>query len=1345
MRAGLVGCALLALAPPLAMGATPPNGTIRENSPEVNYTGGPLGTSPQGTANNTCPQNPTTDIFNLTVDLPADFDARRPNDQLRFTLAGVPGADVILTLYSSTNAVLKSADNNGPTVGETIFLDAAAGTNTYKVAVCVFAGAAPQYAVKITLEEVEVDPPPPLPPDAPRFVTLVATGGLGNDAGEPSIGYNINSDRAMFIAGLQTLKVTPPEYSGLVDAANAPFPLACDAVWDDVSTDLTGTTTLDPILFTNQSLGKTGVNRTFVSQLTANNSAFAFTDDDGASWSPGQLGPSNGGVDHQTVSAGLYPATSPTFPVVPPGNPGYAVYYCSQSIVDAFCARSDNGGLTFNEGVPIGKATPLGCAAGDIGGLHGHVRISDEGVLAMPMKSCAGNVATIISTDAGQTFAARKVPGTSSTNTDPQLAWSKKGGPDNKVRGYMCFVDGDGKPKATVTRDNGQTWGLLSNLGSGHNIRHAVFAQSIAGDWDRAACAWLGTSTQGNPDADDFAGVWYAYVSYTFDAGQTWMTLELAPQDAVQSWGGICTGGINCMGDNRNLLDFNEITLDNKGRVWFGYADGCVSAACIANPTTTRQRATKATIERQIGGKSLYAAFDAQISTIPQPPCLLDAGASHNTPSTRDATGSYLRWKEPDDGGKPIVGYNVYRSTSVAGSYTLLGTVGPKITTFDDTTADAGVAAYFYKVTPLYVAGTDPVEALTSNLLRLTLGELPPTGPVVLHMHGNPTHNAGHPDEDLCTGEGAADVAACDGPFLSTSAQLGDGAPGHWDVPNPALDGTNPRSIYDPQWIWKLAAPAVLQSPMKLEWWASCGACTSGIADAAWNIRVYVDGALTVEKTELIATPAQPNVPSLLTLEIPLDAPLAPASELLVHIDPAFIDTQQNTHIYYDSTTPCTAEADPTIRCDSRITFGQEVVVDENVCVMPGLTVLTDESGDATGNQAAHDLQRLSVAEPYTGDGGPFLVYFNLKMGGLSSLPPSTTWNISFDDPADVMRGVRMRTDVNGAVFFESFTARTTGANDRRDGTIEQAGTVKAAHAASAYDPATGMVSIVVPAADIGVTSAGQQLGDFVVRITQLVATPAGSLLVYPDSGPNDLVRTGSFTTVSQAFCAPNAAPVATLAADVTEGEPPLEVTFTITGTDADSDPLATFSLDFGDGDELEDVSFDGSTTETHTYDAAGNFPARLTVKTADGRVSNVAERVITVIPANVAPEASAGDDLEVEEGTEVTLLGSATDDNGDLLTYEWTQTLGPAVAMNGASTDTLSFTAPDVPFDTSLVFLLKVTDGRGGEDTDTIVVRVLDIPGPKELGDNSVGGVPPLSLLALALLGLLGRGRRRS
>lgn len=87
-------------------------------------------------------------------------------------------------------------------------------------------------------------------------------------------------------------------------------------------------------------------------------------------------------------------------------------------------------------------------------------------------------------------------------------------------------------------------------------------------------------------------------------------------------------------------------------------------------------------------------------------------------------------------------------------------------------------------------------------------------------------------------------------------------------------------------------------------------------------------------------------------------------------------------------------------------------------------------------------------------------------------------------------------------------------------------------------------------------------------------------------------------------------------------------------------------------------------------------------------------------------PIVDAGPAQNVEGGATVTLAGTATDENGDELTYAWTQVSGTPVTLTGANTLTPSFTAPTVTVDTPLVFELTVNDGfQSASDRVTITV----------------------------------------
>jgi hypothetical protein len=465
-------------------------------------------------------------------------------------------------------------------------------------------------AVTLTATTRPTTPPPPPPsPGAPAFINYPAPENIppsvgsttsgAHGAGEPSIGVDWATGRAFIEAGNHTLRVT---FNDAVTPATA--------FWEDKRSPF-ARVSLDPILFTDDGhFG--GPNRTFSSQLNLVTSELSFTDDDGDTWLPTQGSGQPAGVDHQSVGGGPYAAPAPTH-LYP-----HAIYYCSQDIVTAFCSRSDDGGLTFGPGIPVyafatvnGVDRPI--APGTCGGLHGHVRVSPDGTAYVPNEHCFDANSTsrpgvAVSTDNGLSWVVRTVPdGLSiSPGTDPSVA----AGSNNTI--YFGYVNSDGHAKVATSADRGLHWSKSKDAGTPFGIQNTEFAEVIAGDDNRAAFAFLGTPTAGDTQSSDFLGVWHLYVSITYNGGHTWTTADATPSDPVQRGCIWNQGGSNPC---RNLLDFNDITVDKFGRVLVGYADGC-TGSCVTDPSQNASTGPAsaqdalATIARQTGGRGLFAAFD---------------------------------------------------------------------------------------------------------------------------------------------------------------------------------------------------------------------------------------------------------------------------------------------------------------------------------------------------------------------------------------------------------------------------------------------------------------------------------------------------------------------------------------------------------------------------------------------------------------------------------------------------------------------------------------------------------------------------------------------------------------
>lgn len=402
---------------------------------------------------------------------------------------------------------------------------------------------------------------------------FAAPAGMADVLGEPSIGVDGRNGLVMFQSGFRTFRVT--------------FQGQASASWEDV-TSPSALDAGDPVLWTDPDTG-----RSIESQEFFTCSAAAVTDDDGRTWRPSQGCGLGVFADHQSIAGGPFAAA----PAVP--HPLYpnAIYYCGQdggfTGGTAYCARSDDGGLTFGVGVPIYNKPPTDDAgtAGVCAPLHGKVRVGFDGSVYVPNKDCAGRTAVTVSTDNGQTWRVRAVPGSSSQReSDPAVGIGARG------TVYVAWEQGassavGSKAYVAVSSNRGQTWNSMTDLGARFGLKNVKFPQVVAGDDESAAVAFLGTSTPGDDQRgsrdprgrvrDVFGGVWNLYVAVTHDRGGSWQVLNATAADPVQR--GCIHMVVVHSSACRNLLDFNDIAVDGRGNVLVAFTDGCINQ-CVRRP-----------------------------------------------------------------------------------------------------------------------------------------------------------------------------------------------------------------------------------------------------------------------------------------------------------------------------------------------------------------------------------------------------------------------------------------------------------------------------------------------------------------------------------------------------------------------------------------------------------------------------------------------------------------------------------------------------------------------------------------------------------------------------------------
>lgn len=666
--------------------ATPAAGTVSPSSTTLAFTGGPFDFTNQTGVPYVPPAPPVSpvcaspaapcDDFALTVAIP-------PSDSTIYVLKvdlhfANLASDFDLYLIDPDGITVDAISADTAGVQESFSYQVPSGTTiNYKVRVVPFdvvtGAGGDTYSTAVTLTHAlpPIEPPDqPTVPGVPRFEIYPAPIGMGDDAGEPSIGSNWATGKSLFQSGLRTLRV------GWNDCSSP-----ADATWDDVSFVSTSTASLDPILFTDPA-----TNRTFSSQLTGACSASAFSDDDGATWTPSQGCGTPAGADHQTFGGGPF-APGPTdchTPLYP-----NAVCYCSQSNATSFCAMSCDGGLTFGPGVAAWTIA-------DCNAIHGHVKVAPDGTVYVPNKSCTGTGGVIVSLDNGATWTVHKVTGSTGPKAGFLVDPSVGIGSGGKV--YFGYQRADGHPWIAVSDDRGVNWHDNKEVGAEFGIKNSTFPVVVAGDNLRAAYAFLGTLSEGDyGDPPSFGGVWHLFIATTFDGGVTWTTVDATPHDPVQR-GSICNQGTTAcdhIPDDRNLLDFNDISMDKFGRVLVGFSDGCITPSCVSGQTGNDFTA-KATIARQSGGKRLLAQYDPS-PVEPDPPKAPKLSAVREAPGV-----VHLAWSKPDNGGAPVTSYKIYRGVT-SGGETLLNTT-PAKNSFDDLTASPSTA-YYYRIAAVNAVG----------------------------------------------------------------------------------------------------------------------------------------------------------------------------------------------------------------------------------------------------------------------------------------------------------------------------------------------------------------------------------------------------------------------------------------------------------------------------------------------------------------------------------------------------------------------------------------------------------------------------------------------------------------
>lgn len=222
---------------------------------------------------------------------------------------------------------------------------------------------------------------------------------------------------------------------------------------------------------------------------------------------------------------------------------------------------------------------------------------------------------------------------------------------------------------------------------------------------------------------------------------------------------------------------------------------------------------------------------------------------------------------------------------------------------------------------------------------------------------------------------------------------------------------------------------------------------------------------------------------------------------------------------------------------------------------------------------------------------------------------------------------------------------------------------------------------------------------------------PDGTALEFTCTVEDDLGATAS-DTVTINISNVNQAPTAVAGANQTVNEGQSVLLDATGSSDADGDSLNyTWNINGGPDVTLSDMDAAQPTFTAPDVTADG---AAITfgVIVDDGALETSDTVIINVSNVRVPPTADAGGDQVVDEGTAVTLDGSASSDpEGSLSQYLWTQDAGPNVTLEDPMAEITEFTSPQVGSDNAtLEFTLTVTNDAELQADDSVAVTVKNV-----------------------------------
>ena len=166
------------------------------------------------------------------------------------------------------------------------------------------------------------------------------------------------------------------------------------------------------------------------------------------------------------------------------------------------------------------------------------------------------------------------------------------------------------------------------------------------------------------------------------------------------------------------------------------------------------------------------------------------------------------------------------------------------------------------------------------------------------------------------------------------------------------------------------------------------------------------------------------------------------------------------------------------------------------------------------------------------------------------------------------------------------------------------------------------------------------------------------------------------------------------------------QVTLYGSGTDPDGDRL-TYHWSQRSGPSVELLQGAGGQNHFVAPRVQERTPLVFRLVVDDGNGGEDSDDVQITVRDNRPPELDRLQSQTVGSGETVTMVASASDPEGDALTYAWHQRSGPRVSLSSREGPRVSFNAPEDGEDAELVFEVIVTDTYEGQDEGEVKITV--------------------------------------